>query len=118
MPPRLVSVLTVIQWLVVFLGVFITGGFLRMYGARWGNAPVPPFPQFVRDYGFWLITLPLCWALAATLSVRSPGAPPSIRPFYLIAGFILLAVLCIVFSASGFVAFQAATYTGLRAMEK
>ncbi|RYD84848.1 MAG: hypothetical protein EOP84_04350 [Verrucomicrobiaceae bacterium] len=71
----------------------------------------------MRDYGFWLVLLPLVWALAATLSIRSVDVSPSTESFYLLAGSILLAALCIVFVASAFVAFHAATYSGVTSFQ-
>src|SRR5262245_43079455 len=111
MPPRIISILTLAQSLVILLGVLLTGAFLKLYAGTSFGKPVPRLPVVMRDYGFWLIVLPLCWALAATFSVRSLDSSPSARPAYILTGIILLAALCVVFLVSVISAFYAATYS-------
>jgi hypothetical protein len=107
MTPRFISALTVMQLFIVFLGVSLTGAFLRLHSA--GGAPNPAFPQFMRDYGFWFALLPLAWAFASTISVRSLDSTPSASSLYCAAGFVLLAALLLVFAFGAYIAFYVAT---------
>ena len=117
MPPRVISVLTAMQLFTVAFGVFVTGTLLRVHSARWPGAPFPAFPQSIRDYGLWLAILPIAWAVTSVLSVRSIDATPSVGSLARLVGLVLLTFLLLTFAASGFVSFQAATYTGLRSMQ-
>lgn len=105
MTPRFISALTVMQLFVIFLGVCVTGGFLRLHGL---DIPHPFFPRIMRDYGFWLALLPLAWALASAFSVRPVDATPAASALYGVAGFILLAGLILVFTLAASVAFHQA----------
>ncbi len=109
MTPRFISVLTVIQLVIILLGVSITGGFLRFHMV---GVPNPPFSQLMRDYGFWLGLLPLGWAVASTISVRSLVRSPTASTLHCVAGFVLLAGLILVFTFAAFVAFSAAFSNG------
>ena len=93
MPPRAVSMLTLVQLLVVFLGVLLTGTFMRLSKLSSPFFPLPTVPGWVQHNGFWLCLLPLAWAVGATLSVRTLDASPEIRPGVMIAGYVLLAAL-------------------------
>jgi hypothetical protein len=103
MTPRFISALTVMQLFVIFLGVCVTGGFLRLHGV---DVPHPTYPRIMRDYGFWLALLPLAWALASVLSARPVDATPSASSLYGVAGFVLLAGLILVFTMAASVAFH------------
>jgi hypothetical protein len=116
MPPRLVSILTALQLFVVFLGVSVTSGFLKLFRAQWPYAELPSHLQFMRDYGFWFGLLPLAWAVAAVVSIRSPDRTPNTGLLSTVMGFFLLALLLFVFTASGVLAFAAATDTGVGVM--
>ncbi len=107
MTPRFISALTVMQLFVIFLGVSLTGGFLRFHSAA--GIPNPAYPEFMRDYGFWFALLPLGWALASAISVRTLDTTPSASSLYCAVGFTLLAGLMLVFTIAAFVAFRIIT---------
>jgi len=103
--PRFISALTVMQLFVIFLGVCVTGGFLRLHGF---DVPHPFYPRIARDYGFWLALLPLAWALASVLSARPVDASPTASSLHGVAGFVLLAGLILVFTLAATAAFHSA----------
>ena len=103
------------QVLTVVLGVLVTGIFLRLYaqgfvgggGSLWRGTPTaPPFPLWMRNHGYWLCCMPLIWAGASILSVRSLDALPEVRPGYLAAGYTLWAALLVGFICSAITAYQ------------
>ncbi len=105
MTPRFISALTVLQLFVIFLGVCVTGGFLRLHGV---DVPHPTYPR--NRAGLWILagSPALAWALASTLSVRPVDAAPSTGSLYGVAGFVLLVGLILVFTLAATVAFYAA----------
>ena len=99
MTPRTIITVALMQMLTVFFGVMLTAIFLRFLTTDWPNEPawMPAFPRFMRNYGFWLLLVPVAWAGASVTSVRSLDALPQIHRGYLIAGYVLWAVIAIVF---------------------
>ncbi len=98
MTPRAISTLVLWQWLTVFLGVVLTGFFLRFYYTDWPNEPayLPAYPRFVRNYGFWLCLLPPAWAAVSILSVGTLDSMPELKRRYTVAGYALWVALVLV----------------------
>jgi hypothetical protein len=107
MPPRAISVLTILQWLVIFLGLLVTGFFLKLHGIEaipYGGPSYPLFPQVLRTYGFWLLLIPFGWGAYATVTIGSLDAAPSVSRFHVLVGSILLCALFLLFMASAITA--------------
>ena len=99
MTPRTIITLALMQMLTVFFGVMLTAIFLRFLTTDWPNEPawMPAYPRFMRNYGFWLLLVPVAWAGSSVLSVRSLDALPQVHHGYLVAGYVLWAILALVF---------------------
>lgn len=109
MTPRAISTLVLWQWLTVFLGVVLTGLFLRFYYTDWPNEPsfgLPTYPRLVRDYGFWLCLLPPVWAVLSIISVGELDALPQLKRGYTVAGYILWAFLIVVLATAVYNAYE------------
>lgn len=109
MTPRAISTLVLWQWLTVFLGVVLTGLFLRFYYTDWPNEPefgLPTYPRLVRNYGFWLCFLPPLWAAISIISVGSLDALPQLRRGYAVAGYVLWAVLILILATAVYEAYE------------
>lgn len=73
MPPRIVSILGLLQVVCVVLGFFALGLILKLQGyndqnplVRWSRLAV-----FLREYGAVLLLLPLLWVISATMGERA-----------------------------------------------
>ena len=114
MTPRTIVTLALMQMLTVFFGVVLTAIFLRFLTTDWPNEPVwmPAFPRFMRNYGFWLLLLPVAWAGVSVTSVRSLDAWPQIHRGHLVAGYVLWAALALVFFFAVGIAYEAGLGSG------
>ena len=110
MTPRLISWLTLLQLLVILFGVSATGLLVKSFKMTAGGAASAPFPLFIKDYGFWLISASLIWSVVATLLSRNRYGSASTGSAIAAAGWILLLLLCLGFAASVFVAYSQLTY--------
>lgn len=104
MKPRAIFLLLIGQMLIIFLGVVLTGSFVRIYEGRISQAFFPsagyPYVKFVVSYGLWLSVLPLAWAAVALGHARQVArANASARRFELVGGLLLLGLL-LVFAVS------------------
>jgi hypothetical protein len=113
----MVTILTLLQLLVVVLGVLVTRALLNWSYLRWGNVPLPPFPIFMRDYGLWFALLPMVWATVAIFSIRTLDVAPTTGLLSRIVGLVLLALLFLAFGMSILVAISTVTYTGLQGLQ-
>jgi hypothetical protein len=112
MTPRLISWLTLLQLLVILFGVSATGLLVKAFNITAGGAASAPFLHTVRNYGFWLASASLIWALVATLTSGSRCNSTSTGTAIAAARWILLLLLCLGFAAALFVAFSQLTYGG------
>jgi hypothetical protein len=76
LPPRVVSVLSLVQVMFVGMGFLFTRCLIRVYEVgNWdgGTAParfIPPIPGFVASYGLWFFLVPLIWCVVAASRAR------------------------------------------------
>jgi hypothetical protein len=103
-PPKLVTILCLVQFLFVAMGFLITRGCLKLYdrivpGLLGAHAPaVPALARFVRADGLWCLLVPLIWGVVALSRSDVIQGIASIRPMQFIIGVVLSAVLGLVFS--------------------
>ena len=104
MPPRIVSLLTLVQFLVILVGVLWTGSIMRLNDIRWMGKPLPDLPEWVRHEGFWLWLVPAGWAVGATLSARKFDEQPTVPLGWIVVGCLLLVVMVLMLGLSGLAA--------------
>lgn len=70
---RLITILTLLQTVVIVVGFFVLGVVLKIsgygspheLGVRWN-----PLAVFLREYGLWLLVLPIAWVPFAIKAER------------------------------------------------
>lgn len=75
-PPKVVSILCVLQVFAILLGYLITRAFYKAYTtAAYAFMPAPPtwMSRLMLGWGPWLLLLPLAWGAAATLTADLDG---------------------------------------------
>ena len=112
-PPRLVTILGLLQFLFVSIGFGVTRGFLHLYDqvipAVMGKyaAPIPGLAAFIRAFGLWFFLLPVIWTFFATASGQSANGSVAIPNKQFILGIVLTVALALLFTASAWLAIQA-----------
>lgn len=112
MTPRLITWITLLQLMVILLGVCITGFLVKLFNSVAGGMPGAEFPPLARDYGLWLVPVSLAWALIASYFSRRPHTPSYIGAIVTVSAWLLLMVLCL---GAAVALFTALYQLGLRA---
>lgn len=99
-PPKLVSVLCVIQVVTVIIGVALTGIFLKMEAVVWEGTSTyaSAVAQFVRFHGILFLALPLLWSGWAILRNRRESRVVELDHAESLAGIALTAVMFFFFA--------------------
>jgi len=107
-PPRLVTVLCLIQFFFVIGGTLLSRVTVRAYERFWVDSAdcthLPgsvEYPRFLRAFGLWFLIVPVTWGTVSTLRFLRAR---SIRPADAVVGIVLTALLGLFFSAGAFVA--------------
>jgi hypothetical protein len=108
-PPKLITVLALLQMLFIALGFVVTRSFLRQYesGAFYGESYAPKIPHLVlivRNYGLWFLTIPLIWSTFAVLPGKSSRGGASVPGYQLLFGSVLTLGILVTFTMSAMLA--------------
>lgn len=103
-PPKIVSVLCVIQTLAILIGYTLTRSAYKFYPMvvdLLGSyaKPIAWYTQLMLFLGPWLLLLPFAWGLTATVTTDTSGGIAEVSPRQMQVGWILsgvLAILCII----------------------
>jgi hypothetical protein len=105
-PPRLVTILCLVQFCFVAAGFLITRACLKLYdlvvpGMLGPYAPaIPAFIRCVRNFGLWFLLVPFIWCfVAASRSEVSQGVASITLPQFII-GVAITVTLVLLFSFS------------------
>jgi hypothetical protein len=107
-PPKLVTILGLLQFLFIAIGFGVTRGFLHLYDqvipVTWGKyaAPIPGLPAFIRTFGLWFALVPIIWTIFAISNGENENGTVSISQRDFVLGIILTVVLALLFAASAF----------------
>ena len=103
LPPRVVSVLSLVQVLFVGMGFLVTRGFIHFYevgfGGYWRASWVPALPGFVGSYGLWFFLVPIVWCVVAASRARI-AETTSVTLLDFITGIVLTVALGLLFVMS------------------
>ncbi len=94
--PRVMSLQTNIarlalaQIAAVFYATLVIGLIVRI---RFGSPAPPMFATYLRDYGLFLLVVPLTWSIWASISVDHPKAGTGNLVSALVSGLVVLGVL-------------------------
>jgi len=112
LPPRVVSVLSLVQVLFVGMGFLISRCFIRVLeiGSWDGGSPsarfiptIPTIPGFVASYGLWFFLVPLIWCVVAASRARI-AETTNVTLLDFIAGIVLTIALAAFFLVSSLIA--------------
>lgn len=111
LPPKVVSVLCLIQILLISIGFLLTRSFLRLFDAAFSDssmklAKVPVLSEFIRYYGLWFLLIPLAWGLASILNAANARNAGSVPASQVAIGGVLTILLIVLFGMSGGQAFH------------
>src|SRR6476620_6235782 len=107
-PPKVVSVLCVLQALAIVIGYALTRSTFKIYAqldASWASEYLPRLAWFTKLMlvaGPWLLILPLAWGTIATLTADLAGGIAEVsvlqtRIGYVLSGSIaLFSIMCVV----------------------
>ena len=103
--PKIISVLSLLQFFFVLAGYLFTQSCLKFYDrAVTGGFQVerPELPLFVRAYGLWFLFVPFVWASIAALRGRAVRGIAYISPLQFIFGSVLTAAIATIFLLSAY----------------
>ena len=107
LPPRAVTVLSLLQFFFIGMGYLITRRFVHI-----GGGPLPtPFrslPGFIATFGFWFFLLPAIWGVIATARTRISDELAGPSTTNVLLGAAMTASLGLVFGISSFQAIRGA----------
>jgi hypothetical protein len=114
-PPKLVTILCLLQFLFVTMGFLLTRGFLKVYhqvapGMLGSHAPlIPALPRFIHDFGLWFLLVPLAWCVVAVVRGEVTQGIASLSFAQLMTGIVLTVGVILVFSFSALAAYRIAS---------
>ena len=103
--PKIISVLSLLQFFFVIAGYLFTQSCLKLYDlALSRELPIqrPELPLFVRAYGLWFLLVPFSWACLAATRGRATRGIAYISLWQFITGCILTVTLAATFLLSGY----------------
>jgi hypothetical protein len=111
LPPKIVTVLSLVQMLFITMGFFVTGAFMNLHRKAWIAAmgpnrlfPASLFPSFIESYGLWLFLIPICWCTVSVFRGRYDSEIVSVSGLTVVIGIALTVLLALMFFVSGLTA--------------
>lgn len=112
LPPKLITVLCLVQFFFVSAGFLLTRASLKLYDKvvpelLGSHAPrIPPVAQFVRYYGLWFLFVPLLWCVIAAARGRITDGGASIALPQIVTGIVLTVALVLFFTLTALYAIR------------
>lgn len=97
-PPKLVTVLGVVQVFAIVTGTALTGTFLKMEDVVWERTYASALAQFVRFHGMLFLSLPLIWASWVVLRSRGENRVIDLDGEESLVGFVLTTAIILLFA--------------------
>jgi hypothetical protein len=112
-PPKLVTVLGLLQLLFIAIGFGVTRGFLHLYDqvippmlGKYAT-PKPGLAVFIGAFGLWFFLVPIVWSLFAMASGENTNGMVSIPNRQFILGIALTVALALLFTSSAWLSIGA-----------
>lgn len=115
LPPRVVSILCLVQILFIGIGFMLTRGFIHFWvvthSIYWDPFRALGLTGFIYSYGLWFFLIPMAWGLIAVSRARI-GGMTSVALADFIAGILLTIGIGVLFVFSAGFAIAIAMSTG------